>query len=739
MTTKTRADERLEALTAQYTTLAKNTALDDLMKRYFDDNPLAKPYESQRWLNHITSLGAVGPSHADKDYDFWKNRKNVIGIRYPPAVSSGTMKAFYDTSQTNAITLASDDFNRTAGTNLGSATGLNETTIPWTEILGDWGINTNGKAYSITLGAGPLSLAQIDTKVFNQDFEAVVSGTLAGGLFVRGFADNSYISWLQDGVAYRRINGTQSALAASFGVLAVGDKLRINCSGTTLRFYKNEVLVGTHVLGVGRSVADGTTTVGGTTITSATINFSAADVGRFVTGTNIPAGSYIVSIISALDATISQAATGSAAGAATFNIIGDADTFSATRNATRAGLYATGTAMLFDSVFAKTVSLVANDPISVLPDLSGNGNHVVQNTAANQPKFGFGTVSDDFNRANGALGTSDTGQVWADVTAAGGLTIVSNKVDATADTWEAAYLETGMPDCIVQADIVPGTSSTEAGIFARNDGTFNNLIGFIQGVSSGSVRLHKRVGGVYTEIGTGTNGNGPGVSEKLRLVCKGSSLQAYRNDVLEITVTDGANATLTKAGIQLRASDATADNFSVKSLAGGKAVATFDSTDDLVTAASVMATAGGDLTVFVVQLVRPTSASFQHVLSFGTGSTGDPLDVYLTANNNLPSASRGGVVVSGTNAPTADNVHIFDVRVSGNTVEHFTDGAANGSGTASDPITNEVLHLGKRGDVTTVSDYPKAAWLVYEGALFDVDRKRVESYLATRFGITLAS
>jgi len=62
-----------------------------------------------------------------------------------------------------------------------------------------------------------------------------------------------------------------------------------------------------------RTVADGATTNGSTQITSATAVFVAGDVGRFVTGTGIPAGAYIASVTNATTAQLSVNATATGA------------------------------------------------------------------------------------------------------------------------------------------------------------------------------------------------------------------------------------------------------------------------------------------------------------------------------------------------------------------------------------------------------------------------------------------
>lgn len=62
-----------------------------------------------------------------------------------------------------------------------------------------------------------------------------------------------------------------------------------------------------------RSVTDGTTATN-TTVTSATANFTDADVGRRISGGSIPTNARIVAVASATSCTISAAATATATG-----------------------------------------------------------------------------------------------------------------------------------------------------------------------------------------------------------------------------------------------------------------------------------------------------------------------------------------------------------------------------------------------------------------------------------------
>lgn len=70
-----------------------------------------------------------------------------------------------------------------------------------------------------------------------------------------------------------------------------------------------------------RAPTDGVTTLGSTTVTSATAAFTRADVGKTISGTGIPASTKIVSVTSATAVVISNAATATGSGI-TITIVG---------------------------------------------------------------------------------------------------------------------------------------------------------------------------------------------------------------------------------------------------------------------------------------------------------------------------------------------------------------------------------------------------------------------------------
>lgn len=70
-----------------------------------------------------------------------------------------------------------------------------------------------------------------------------------------------------------------------------------------------------------RVVSDGQTTTSSATITSATIAFTAADVGQKITGTGIPSNTTIASVTNSTTAVMSAAITGSGTTGVTFTLV----------------------------------------------------------------------------------------------------------------------------------------------------------------------------------------------------------------------------------------------------------------------------------------------------------------------------------------------------------------------------------------------------------------------------------
>lgn len=182
-------------------------------------------------------------------------------------------------------------------------------------------------------------------------------------------------------------------------------------------------------------------------------------------------------------------------------------------------------------------------------------------------------VVDRFNRANGNLGTADSGQAWqsngANTTA---WVVSSNKAkraSVTNSVNDAAYIDCGRVDVVVSADITMGGFSKGSHLVARMSGNnFDNSISMYLHPAN-QVALRKRISGVDTFLGTTSFGYVIGTTYACRLECKGNDFKIYINDVLKVSVTDdNALKTNTKVGMFLPVATSEAfdffDNFTVK-------------------------------------------------------------------------------------------------------------------------------------------------------------------------------
>ncbi len=369
-----------------------------------------------------------------------------------------------------------------------------------------------------------------------------------------------------------------------------------------------------------------------------------------------------------------------------------------------------------DDFSIKTPALAAGDPISSLPDLSGNNNHAVQTTAANQPKYGFGTVTDDFNRANGPVGTATTGQAWNV-----GMQISNGQASSPG---RVAILETGMPDAIVSTDIIHAAQAGNLyGPAFRASDQSNFWI--VDTGATLTVNLYKSVGGAFTLVAGGGASGAEGSTENFTVEMKGSVISVRKNGVTQVTATDSFNSTATKHGLQTNSNfNVRFDNFSVKSLANGKPVAVFDGVNDLLSSI-LAASITGPQTAFLVARNNSVAAG-----SFIDGQAVGTLLVDYGGNTRFYTNALGTVI--NVTTPARDtNTHIFSMLVNNVGSLAAIDGAST-TGTLT-PSTISTLNVGSRTAAGDPLDGQIAAVLIFQGALSYADRKKVEFYLQDKY------
>jgi hypothetical protein len=176
----------------------------------------------------------------------------------------------------------------------------------------------------------------------------------------------------------------------------------------------------------------------------------------------------------------------------------------------------------------------------------------------------------------------------------------------------------------------------------------------------------------------------------------------------------------------------------------------FDGVDDrldVIDSPSVSIT--GDLTSFFV-VKMDDFATFRAVWAKTAGPSGNlpaPTDFYTVPNTGLPKVYRGDGTpanlsfVDGTRALRAGIFELVGFSIAGSSLTHYLGGSENGSGTVTTTTADgdTPLYLGTRHDQFTRLKGDLAEVLIYNTALSESERRQVQTYLAGRYGMTLAT
>jgi hypothetical protein len=147
-------------------------------------------------------------------------------------------------------------------------------------------------------------------------------------------------------------------------------------------------------------------------------------------------------------------------------------------------------------------------------------------------------VHDSFNRADGSLGTADSGQLWISGGLSGTFSILGNVARATATSHN--YLQ-GVSDGEISATIV--TKHNLSGITFR-EVDYQNTFRLICNYERWD--LQKRVSGATTTL---AEIPGAASGDVLRVSMRGDTINVYVNGSLKATVTDTYNLTETSCGL----------------------------------------------------------------------------------------------------------------------------------------------------------------------------------------------
>ena len=163
-------------------------------------------------------------------------------------------------------------------------------------------------------------------------------------------------------------------------------------------------------------------------------------------------------------------------------------------------------------------------------------------------------ASDSFNRADGPIGSADTGQTWVATNVGSTFAIISNQagVTSTFAAYTPCVVQTNVSDCTVSVDVTNTEANTGLCFRCIDDSNYWMVLTF-------GGYLFKNIAGAFTLVATGTGGTGT-----WQAVLSGSSIVVKNNGVVNVTATDSTNATGTQHGLVAYSSSTQRwDNFSV--------------------------------------------------------------------------------------------------------------------------------------------------------------------------------
>jgi len=310
---------------------------------------------------------------------------------------------------------------------------------------------------------------------------------------------------------------------------------------------------------------------------------------------------------------------------------------------TSTGPFTFATALAGGAAYAVTVKTNPTGQTCTVTSGSGTiGSANVTNVAVSCSNSTGTTATDDFNRANGALGPN-----WVGISD-GALTITSQTVAGTASGGTTGDIRTAETYGSNQSSQVEVTSTQLTGgqwmgpaVRMQNGGQSTYLGIYFWNSGSPQLRLYKRISGSYVQLGSSYSSGALAAGTQLQLQASGSSITFLQNGVARISVTD---TSLTGGAPGVMAfGTGRADNWAGATLAAGPSYTVGGTLSGLNGGTLVLQDNGGDN----LNLAANGSFTFATALPAGTG--------YSVAVASSP-AGQACVVTNGTGTIGSANV-----------------------------------------------------------------------------------
>ncbi len=414
-----------------------------------------------------------------------------------------------------AVGSVTDNFNRANGT-LGAG---------WTD-MSDGGMAISSQAVVGSNAAYSGDIRAGESYVSNQSSQIQVTATqLSGGQWIgaavraQNSGQNLYLGlyfWNNGNpelMLFKRISGNWTQLGSSSfqGALAAGTQLNLSVSGSTLTFSQN---------GVARITATDTSLTGG----APGIMAYGTPTGDNWAGGGTTAPTY----------TVGGTIAGLTGTAVLENNAGN-DLSTSTN-----GAFTFSTSLAGGSAYNVTVKTNPSGQVCTVTNPSGTiaAANVTNVSISCVTQTANGSVTDNFNRANGTLGAG-----WTDMSD-GGMAISSQAVVGSNAAYSGdirageSYVSNQSSQIQVTATQLSGGQWIGAAVRAQNSGQNLYLGLYFWNNGNPELMLFKRISGNWTQLGSSSFQGALAAGTQLNLSVSGSTLTFSQNGVARITATD---------------------------------------------------------------------------------------------------------------------------------------------------------------------------------------------------------
>lgn len=156
------------------------------------------------------------------------------------------------------------------------------------------------------------------------------------------------------------------------------------------------------------------------------------------------------------------------------------------------------------------------------------------------------TLTDDFNRANGAIGNSAEGWSWGSQQNTHSISGNAAIPGTAGHTINRAESDLGSSDHYSQAVLTFAGAADDVGVTARNSSSANTCYVYLN--NGGEDRIYKVVTGTYTSLALAAKAEPSGIA--YRLTVTGDALAGTRDGAASVSVTDSSITTGVRCGIR---------------------------------------------------------------------------------------------------------------------------------------------------------------------------------------------